>query len=108
MHNYIYEYYQAIVDGSELVGRWIRMLYELIISGLEDGTYHFSQKKANNAIRFIEKYCRHNKGPLGGQLLTLQLWQKAAISVIFGVVDENGIRQFTECMLVVGRKCGKT
>ena len=108
MHNYIYKYYQAIVDGSELVGRWIRMLYELIIRGLEDGTYHFSQKKANNAIRFIEKYCRHNKGPLGGQLLTLQLWQKAAISVIFGVVDENGIRQFTEVFMVIGRKMGKT
>lgn len=30
------------------------------------------------------------------------------LSVIFGIVDENGIRVFREVFVVVGRKCGKT
>ena len=108
MNNYIYEYYQAIHNGSEVVGSWIRLLYELIVSRIEDGTYLFSQKKANNAIRFIEKYVRHNKGKLGGKCLTLELWEKAAISCIYGVLDQNGNRQFREIFMVIGRKCGKT
>ncbi|HAE16024.1 MAG TPA: terminase large subunit [Erysipelotrichaceae bacterium] len=108
MNNYIYEYYQAMWNGSVTVGHWIRALYDKIMAGLEDGTYHFNQKKANNAIRFVEKYVRHNKGKLGGQLLTLELWQKAALSCIYGIVDENDHRQFREVFMVIGRKMGKT
>ena len=107
MNNYIWEYYQGICDGSIVVGQWIRLLYEMIVSGVENGTYFFNQKKANNAIRFIEKYCRHNKGKLAPQTISLALWQKAAISIIFGIVDENNKRQFREVFFVVGRKCGK-
>lgn len=108
MVNYIYAYYQAICDGSVLVGKWIRLLYDRIIKGIEDGEYLFDQKKANKAICFIEKYVRHNKGKLAPGPLILSLWQKALISVIFGIVDDQGRRQFREVFLVVGRKCGKT
>ena len=106
--NWILAYYQGITDGSIVVGRWIRLLYDLIVHGIEDGTYIFDQTKANNAIRFIETFVRHNKGKLAPNLLELSLWQKAAISVIFGIVDKNGNRQFREVVMVVGRKCGKT
>lgn len=108
MNNYIYEYYQRILDGSEVVGRWIRLLYEIVVNGLDDGTYHFNQAKANKAIKFIERYCRHNKGRLAPGFLKLVLWEKALISVIYGIVDENDRRVFTEIALFVGRKCGKT
>ena len=106
--NAIYSYYQQIQDGSIVVGKWIRMLYELIIDGLESGRWHFNQRKANAAIGFIEKYCHHYKGTLAPGRIKLSLWQKAALSLMFGIVDDDGIRQFTECMFVVGRKCGKT
>ena len=106
--NYILSYYQAIRNGSVIVGYWIQALYELIVTGIENGTYCFDPKKANNAIRFVEKYVRHNKGKLGGKLLTLELWQKAALSCIYGIVDEDGHRQFREVFMVIGRKMGKT
>ncbi len=108
MDNYIYTYYQRICDGSEVVGKWIRMLYELIVHGIEDGTYIFDQNKANKVIRFFEKFVRHNKGKLAPAVIVLSLWQKAMLSVIFGIVDENGLRVFREVFIVVGRKCGKT
>lgn len=108
MDNYILAYYQRICDGSEIVGKWIRMLYERIVQGIESGEYIFDQRKANNVIRFFEKFVRHNKGKLAPQCITLSLWQKAMLSVIFGIVDENGIRVFREVFVVVGRKCGKT
>lgn len=108
MDNFILAYYQAIMDGSIVVGRWVRLLYERIVHGIEDGTYIFDQSKANTAIRFIETFVRHNKGSLAPGLLKLSLWQKAAISCIFGIVDAEGNRQFREVMMVIGRKCGKT
>ena len=108
MDNFIFSYYQKICDGSEVVGKWIRMLYEIIVHGIQDGTYIFDQKKANNAIKFFEKFVRHNKGALAPQVIKLALWEKAMLSVIFGIVDADGVRVFREVFVVVGRKCGKT
>ena len=106
--NWILRYYQAIEDGSVTVGHWIRMLYERIISDLEEKRYFFDQKKANKAIRFFEKFCHHSKGKLAPQLVKLETWQKALISCIFGLVDENGIRVYREVFVVMGRKNGKS
>ena len=108
MDNYIYAYYQKINDGSIVVGRWVSMLYEKIVTGIEDGTYNFNQQKANRAIKFIETFCRHNKGKLAPKQFKLSLWEKAFISCLYGIVDENDKRVFREVALFVGRKCGKT
>lgn len=108
MDNYILSYYQKINDGSIVVGKWVRLLYEMIITGIEDGTYIFNQQKANRAINFIEKFCRHNKGKLAPGKLVLSLWQKAFVSCLFGIMGKDGKRQFREVALFVGRKCGKT
>ena len=106
--NYILAYYQKIKDGTISAGKWIKLWYEKIVHGIEAKELIYDQKKAYAAVLFIEHYCRHSKGELGGQLLKLELWQKAFLSVIFGIVDENGRRQFTEVSLFVGRKVGKT
>lgn len=106
--NYILKYYQGIEDGSIIVGQWVRLLYELIVDGLQAKTFFYAHKKAMKAIAFIERFCRHHEGPLGGQHIKLELWQKAFLSVLFGIVDENGLRQFNEVLLVMGRKNGKT
>lgn len=106
MTDYIREYYQAIKDGSIVVGKWVLLLYEYIVKGLENKTFYFAPKKANRAIKFIENYCHHSKGR--NDLLKLELWQKALVSVIFGIVDENGLRQFREVVLIISRKNGKS
>ena len=108
MDNYIIAYYQQIEDGSITVGKWVRLLYEMIVNGIEDGTYTFNQQKANRAIKFIETFCRHNKGKLAPGPLKLSLCQKAFLSCLYGIMDKNGKRQFKEVALFVGRKCGKT
>ena len=108
MNNYIFEYYQHIQDGSIIVGQWVRMWYEQILKQLENKAYFFDQKKANKAIKFIEGFCRHHEGVLAPGLIKLELWQKAFVSVIFGIVDKSGNRQFREIVLLVGRKNGKS
>ena len=106
--NYILIYYQQIKDGSVTVGHWIEKWYEYIVHGLEEKRFFFDQKKAARVIAFIQQYCRHHEGPLAPQLIQLEVWQKALLSVIFGIVDKDGLRQFRECLVVVGRKNGKT
>lgn len=108
MNNYIFEYYQGIQDGSICVGRWIRLWYEYIIKGLDTGAFYYSAKKAKAVVVFAENFCRHHEGPLAPGLIKLELWEKAFLSVVFGIVDENGVRVFREVVLIIGRKNGKT
>ena len=108
MNNFIYEYYQKITDGSIVVGKWVQLIYSKVIKGLESGEYTYSQKEANKAIRFIETFCHHHEGELAPGRIKLELWQKALVSLIFGIVDKTGARQFREIFFVVARKNGKT
>ena len=106
--NYIYSYYQGIKNGTYIVGKWIKLLYEYLVKGIEEKQFHFDQKKATEAIDWIEKHCFHTEGPLAPNPLILEVWQKALISAVFGIVDEKGYRQFREILLVVARKNGKS
>ena len=106
--NYIYAYYQGINNGTYTVGSWVHQIYEYIINGLETQQFWFDQKRANDAVEWIESHTFHSEGPLAPSPLKLELWQKAFISSVFGLVDENGNRQFREIALVVARKNGKS
>ena len=106
--NWIYTYYQGIKDGTYTVGKWISLIYERIIKDLEAKRYYFDQKKANAAIEWIETHCFHTEGPLAPGNIELEIWQKAFFSCVYGLVDEEGHRQFREVVLLVGRKNGKT
>ena len=106
MNNYILTYYQAIQNGSEVVGKWIRLFFEYIVQGLENQSFFFDTKKANKAITFIETFCHHCEGR--DDLLKLELWQKAVVSVIFGIVGADNLRQFREIVVIVARKNGKS
>lgn len=89
-----------------MVGKWVRLFFEYIVRGLGDQSFFFDQKKANRAVKFIETFCHHCEGR--DDLLKLELWQKAIVSVIFGIVGEDGFRQFREVVIVVARKNGKS
>lgn len=106
--NWIYKYYQGIKDGTFCVGQYIHKLYEYLVKGLQDKEFFFDAKKANTAIEWIETHCYHTEGDLAPSLLKLEVWQKAMISAIFGIVDGNEHRQFREVLLVIGRKNGKS
>ena len=106
--NFISEYYRQINDGRITAGKWIHALYAMIANGLSEGLFFYDDRKAQRAIKFVENFAHHHEGPLAPGLIKLELWQKALLSVIFGIVDANGNRQFRECLIVIGRKNGKT
>lgn len=107
-HNWIYAYYQQIKNGTVLVGRWVGMIYDYIVDGLDKKLFTFDQKKANHAIDWIETHTFHVEGPLAPGPFLLEPWEKALVSCVFGIVDGSGNRQFREVLLAIGRKNGKS
>jgi len=104
----IMQYWNEIQSGGVNVGKWIRLLYEVILQGLSEHKWYYSHERAENAIRFIERYCHHYKGKLAPQRIKLSLWERATITLIFGIVDDEARRMFVEVFLLIGRKQGKT
>ena len=107
MDNWIFKYHEAIQKKEVIVGVWVRLCFEILTTGLLNGEWEFNEKKANKAIKFIENFCHHSEGR--SDLLHLELWQKAIVSAIFGMMDKTtGYRQFREVFIIVARKNGKT
>lgn len=104
--NYIYEYRDAIKAGRVTVGRYIELIFDILVRGIEEKKWFYNEKKAQKAIKFIENFCHHSEGR--NDLLKLELWQKSIVSAIFGIVDCEGYRQFREVFIIVARKNGKT
>lgn len=91
MTDYIHEYYKQIQRKQVVVGKWIRKIFEIIIDGLNAGIWFYNEKKAQRAITFIEEFVHHSKGR--NDLLKLELWQKAIVCCIFGVVEAASFRR---------------
>lgn len=107
MDNWIFKYHEAIQKKEVIVGVWVRLCFEILTTRLLNGEWEFNEKKANKAIKFIENFCHHSEGR--SDLLRLELWQKAIVSAIFGIMDKTtGYRQFREVFIIVARKNGKT
>ena len=110
----ILEYYDRIKSGDEVVSRKVARVYRKLAEDLSgsvgaDGTvYHYSHSRANHILEFAENYCRHSKGKLGGQLVVLELWEKAMLAAMFGFIDDEGRRRYREIILIVAKKNGKS
>ena len=104
----ILQYWNEIDTGGVNAGKWIRLLYEVILQGLQDKRWFYDHHLAENAMMFIERYSHHYRGKLAPGRLVLDLWERSCISLIFGIVDGDGKRQFVEVFWLIGRKCGKT
>lgn len=102
----LFEYNQKIQSGEIRSSKWIKKIYKILVEGIEDKRWLYDSNKADKAIRFIESFIHHSKGR--NDLLKLELWQKAIVCAIFGIVKEDGRRQFREVVLIVARKNGKS
>ena len=106
--NWIYSYYQKVKNGTIVVGRYIELLLNYLVRGFEEKLFFYDQNKANNAVEWMETHAFHTEGHLAPNPLKLELWEKAFVSALFGIVDKDGHRQFREAVLIKGRKNGKS
>lgn len=107
--NWIYAYYQGIKDGTYGAGKWILIVYSLIVKLIEDKAVAFDVKEANGAIGWIETHCFHVEGPLAPGPLLLEVWEKAFVSCVFGLlIPGTPDPYFREIILIIARKNGKS
>lgn len=67
---------------------------------------HYDKDKADRAVAFIEHLC-HTKGKWAGQPFLLLPWQEQIVRDLFGIVKENGKRQFLTAYIEIPKKNGK-
>lgn len=102
------QYFGGILDGKIVACEKMKRVSEKLIEHfLAPDKYHYDHEIASRHIDFIEKFCRQPSGQLG-KPLKLELFQVARLQALYGFVDDNNLRQYNECLIVEGRKNGKT
>ena len=109
-YNPIREYWEEIQSGKTRVSQKVYKTYRHVIREMDrtDSPYFYDPRRANHIIEFFENYLHHSKGKCGGQLVKLELWEKAMLATAYGFVDIEGYRQYRETLLIVGKKNGKS
>lgn len=107
--NWLTKYHEAVDKEEILVCNKLKQQIAREKSWLQDERYYFDVNAANYTIDFIEKFCVHYKGPLAGQLVHLELWQKHLISSMMGFkLKSNDTRLCRDSSVILARKNGKT
>ncbi len=70
-------------------------------------TSHYDKDKADYAVAFIE-CLKHTKGTWAGKPFELIDWQERIVRDLFGIVKENGYRQFSTAYVEIPKKQGKS
>lgn len=101
------KYLLDVQSGKTVACKRIKQLAEMMLPRFEDGykRWHFDIEKAERPCAFIEKFCIL---PESGEQFILEPFQKAAVEMAYGFVDDDGNRQFQEVFFLVSRKNGKT
>ena len=70
-------------------------------------TSHYDKKQADYVVSFIECLC-HTKGKWAGKPFILLPWQEEIVRNVFGILKEDGKRQFTTTYIEIPKKNGKS
>ena len=102
------KYFGGILDGKITACDKMKRISEILIERyLAPDEFHFDLDLAKLHTDFIERFCKQPSGELG-KPLKLELFQRARLQAMFGFVDDNDLRQYNECLIIEGRKNGKT
>ncbi|HEM9224476.1 TPA: terminase large subunit [Streptococcus agalactiae] len=70
-------------------------------------TSHYDKAKADRAVTFINNLS-HTKGKWAGNRFDLLPWQEQIVRDLFGIVKEDGNRQFLTAYIEIPKKNGKS
>ncbi|MGN0819919.1 MAG: terminase large subunit [Christensenellaceae bacterium] len=108
---WIEDYLNAGERGKINIPKRVRKQYLQLIPILEgkDPRWYYNPKLASKPIDFGERFCRQSKDEWRGQPIQYLLWQKAALSAIYGIVEiGSDVRKHQRVFTLVGKKNGKT
>lgn len=109
MKTYLEQYWDLITSGEVIVGQWLRMEMQNLITDLKDDRYIYDTTEAHKRIRFQESLCLQSKAPFYMKPVVLMPWQKAWWEAIYSFkMADTKQRRFIEGLLEIARKNGKS
>ena len=101
-------YLMGILDGSIVSGKKMIQLAEKLLPRFKDGykQWHFDAEAAIRPVEFIERFLCIPSGKLNVPFV-MEQYERAWTEIIFGFVDDEGVRQFQYALVEVARKNGK-
>lgn len=107
--SFLIEYADLIDRGEVVVGYWIRTEVHNLLSDLNDPMYTYDMSEAHRRIRFQEALCLQSKEPYYMKPIRLMPWEKAFEEALYSFrMADTGLRRFTDSLLEVARKNGKS
>lgn len=102
------KYFSGVYDGKIAACEKMKKVSEMLLNRFASpDEFHFDYDIASKHTDFIERFCKLPSGRIGAPF-KLELFQKARLQALYGFVDDNNLRQYNECLIVEGRKNGKT
>ena len=106
---YLEQYYDLIKSGEVVVGYWIKKEVANLIEDLSNPAYIYDTTHAEKRIKFMEQCCLQSKQPYYMKPIELMPWQKAWWEALYSFqMADTGERRFTEGLLEIARKNGKS
>ena len=107
--NYLRDYWDLIQSGEIVVGYWIRKAVRNLIADLDNPAFVYDTKEAHKRIKFMQTCCLQSKQPYYMQPIKLMPWQLAWWEAVYSFkMADTGFRRFTEGLLEIARKNGKS
>ena len=102
-------YAELINSRQVVVGAWMRKAIRMLVSDMEDPRFVFDDSEYRKRIAFEERFCLQSKAPYYRQPIKLVPWEKAWWEAIYSFrMADTGKRRFTNAILEVARKNGKS
>ena len=106
---YLEEYWNLIKNRDIVVGFWIKQEVRRLINDLKDSRFVYDTTEANKRIKFMQTLCLQSKQPYYMKPIVLMPWQKAWWEAVYSFkMADTGLRRFTEGLLEIARKNGKS
>lgn len=106
---YLEEYADLITRKEIVVGYWVKREVRNLIHDMSDPRYIYDTTEAHKRMKFEERLCLQSKAPYYMKPITLLPWQKAWWEAVYSFkMSDTGLRRFTEGLLEVARKNGKS
>lgn len=106
---YLEEYAGLIKSGGVIVGEYLRKEINNLLADMKNPAYIYDTAEAHRRIKFMQTLCLQSKAPYYMKPVKLMPWQLAFWEVLYSFkMADTGQRRFTEALLEVARKNGKS
>lgn len=102
-----YKYAVDVINGKIVACEFIKLACQRFIADLDRDDLTFDYKRVDRFIKFTG-ILKHFKSSASGKHFILEPWQQFIAANIIGFYWKDGLRRYTNSLICVSRKQGKT